>query len=141
MLGDDNSGKLGNGNTVDHSTIPLDVFDLTSGVKSVSTGARHACALTITGWVKCWGANDKGQLGNGNLTNSAKPVNVTDLTSGVIGIATGDNHSCARLSGGKLKCWGDNSQGQLGTGPGIYLIPTDVVGTPFTDKIFKGDFE
>src|SRR5687768_12033444 len=31
-------------------------------------------------------------------------------------IATGASHACALLTSGNVKCWGDNSYGQLGIG-------------------------
>jgi alpha-tubulin suppressor-like RCC1 family protein len=31
-------------------------------------------------------------------------------------IAVGDSHTCALLMKGKLRCWGGNEKGQLGTG-------------------------
>jgi alpha-tubulin suppressor-like RCC1 family protein len=38
---------------------------------------------------------------------------VTGINSAV-GIAAGDAHACALLTGGTVKCWGDNAFGQLG---------------------------
>ncbi len=31
-------------------------------------------------------------------------------------IAAGDLHTCARLQGGKLRCWGEGDLGRLGYG-------------------------
>jgi alpha-tubulin suppressor-like RCC1 family protein/Tol biopolymer transport system component len=121
-------GGLGDGTTEDSLT-PVDVVGLTSGVSAVSTGSGFACALVGDG-VKCWGINNFGQVGDGTCSlQSTTPVDVLGLTSGVAGIAAGDNHACAVLSDGTVKCWGLNSYGQLGNG--LYdpsCQPADVVG-------------
>ena len=36
--------------------------------------------------------------------------------SGATQIAAGQNHSCAVVAGGAMKCWGYNDIGQLGNG-------------------------
>jgi alpha-tubulin suppressor-like RCC1 family protein len=88
----------------------------------------HTCALTASGGVKCWGNNDNGQLGEGKAVAKDTPVDVIGLKSGVKAIAVGGYHSCALLTTGRAKCWGDNDQGQLGNGTTTdSLIPLDVM--------------
>lgn len=107
-------GGVGDGTTVSPRLTPVNVSGLTSGVSAISTGIRHSCALTTGGGVKCWGQNAYGQLGDGTTTDRTAPVNVSGLTSGVASISAGEQHSCARTTGGGAKCWGTNSNGQLG---------------------------
>ena len=43
-------------------------------IASVEAGAGHACAVTTTGAVKCWGLNIGGALGDGTTTTSLRCV-------------------------------------------------------------------
>ena len=108
-------GNLGNGTNTTFSARPVDVSDLTS-VAELALGDNSACALTTAGAVKCWGRNDAGQLGNGVAGNTTVPVAVSGLSSGVRAIRAGQYHYCAILDSGSMKCWGRNSEGQLGAG-------------------------
>src|SRR5262249_55067635 len=103
------------------------------------TPRGHACALKRGGAVRCWGANDAGQLGNGTLAGSAVPVSVAGLSSGVTAVAAGGGHTCALLTSGKVKCWGDNFFGQLGNGTRTSsALPVDVVGLEGVTAIAAG---
>jgi hypothetical protein len=90
---------------------------------AVALGDTHSCALLDDGAVKCWGANDKGQLGVGDtFARGAAAADMGDALPAVAlggvakAISAGAQHTCALLDGGTVKCWGFNDAGQLGQG-------------------------
>jgi alpha-tubulin suppressor-like RCC1 family protein len=107
--------------------LPVDLG--TGGTASaVSVGQYHSCAILTGGTVKCWGLNDKGQLGKGdvvtrgdNAGEMGDSLSTIDLGTGhtVKAMASGSNHSCAVLDTDQVKCWGDNANGQLGLGDNL----------------------
>ena len=125
-------GTLGLGNSIDRGDGPgemgdnLPVVNLGAGKTAVAIapGEAHACALLYDSNVKCWGRNDWGQLGLGdinvtrgdNLGEMGDNLPIVNLGSGkiAVAIALGGDHTCALLSDGTLKCWGANGGGQLG---------------------------
>jgi alpha-tubulin suppressor-like RCC1 family protein len=111
--GYNSSGQLGDSSTINRIT-PVDVTGLASGVSAIAAGMNHTCAILNTGAVKCWGANVNGQLGDNSTSNRTSPVDTTGLVSGASSITTGMRHTCALLSTGAVKCWGDNAYSQIG---------------------------
>jgi len=98
---------------------------------AIVAGDNYTCMLTTSGGVKCMGRNNYGQLGDGTTTDRTVPVDVQGLTRGVSALAAGENHTCALMMDGGVKCWGRNYFGQLGNGTTAYsLLPVDVKGLP-----------
>ena len=122
------NGQLGDGTTTDWTT-PVDVVGLSSGVQDIAAGWWHTCALLDSGGVKCWGSNSSGGLGDGTTENKTTPVDVSGLSSDAQAIAAGWDHTCALLTSGGVKCWGNNEYGQLGDGTtDDKTIPVNVFG-------------
>ncbi len=95
---------------------PNQVFAINSGVQAVSMGENYTCALVNDG-VQCWGYNAS-RLGRGvgNTDASVRtPGPVVGLSTEVQSIVTGKWHACAIVNDG-VKCWGNNTYGQLGDG-------------------------
>ena len=122
-------GQLGYGHTdnIGDDELPDSMGDVDLGlapgitVTQIAAGYGHTCALLSNGNVRCWGWNKYGQLGYGHTDvigddeNPSSVANV-DVEGTVTKITVIDQHSCALLAGGGLKCWGANFKGQLGYG-------------------------
>jgi hypothetical protein len=142
-------GALGNGSTVDETVdAPAAPVVGISDAVAVAAGHYASCALRRLGTVRCWGLNLQGNLGSGSLDSSTVPVEVvgiTDATAVVMSyeynggggggptLAVSDEpagaFACAIVTGGHVKCWGDNRSGALGNGTrDASAVPVDVVG-------------
>ena len=100
-------------------------------VISTSRNYDNACAVNSAGAVFCWGDNGYGQGGIGSPLDSLSPAPVIGLSSGIKGIASGDQHTCAVAISGTVQCWGENYAGQLGNGTTTRSsVPTTVAGLP-----------
>ncbi len=114
-------GQLGNG-TLKNSSIPVVVVAPKNGVSlsfsTVTTGGFHACGLTLSGNAYCWGANERGELGNYSTKDSSIPVAVVAPKGGKTlifsSISVGVSHACGLVANGEAYCWGSNGYGALG---------------------------
>lgn len=125
--GQNNFGQLGYGDTEnrgdDESIESLGYVSVGADVVAmdISTISFHACAVLMSGDLKCWGYNAFGQLGYGhtnNIGDDEYPSDVGTVPFGtqVLQIASGFRHTCALTGGQSIRCWGSNAFGQIGTG-------------------------
>ena len=112
---------------------PSPLAGLESGVADLADGGFHFCALISGGGVRCVGQNDRGQLGNGDVSwQEESAVDVVGLASGVLQVTAGYAHSCALKTSGEVWCWGEGDRAALGQ-PDQYddsSVPLQVQGLP-----------
>ena len=136
MWGGNFMSQLGDGTTIKKSN-PIEItnrFNLTSeeSIIQASLGGNHSSALTSTGRLFTWGGNDYGQLGDGTILNKYTPTDITsrfglNIDETIIQITSGDFHSAALTSTGRVFMWGRNSYGQLGDETIVdRYIPTEI---------------
>ena len=82
-------------------------------VKCVVLGDAHSAAITDDDCLYLWGANYRGQLGDGSEFERNTPVKIMN---NVECVSLGYNHSAAITKDGGLYLWGCNYYGQLGDG-------------------------
>ena len=124
-------GRLGYGNTKDVSD-PGSVgpVDLGSGhtAKAITAGAGHTCVIVDDGSVVCWGFGGSGRLGyadQSNVGDRQTPASAGSVDLGgrrAVAISAGQDHTCAILDNGNVRCWGRAEEGALGNGS------TDAIG-------------
>ena len=123
--GDNTYGQLGIGNT---NTIgdgagemgdSLSTVSLPTGrtATEITAGQDITCAILDNNDLICWGNNDYGQLGQGNTVDVDDPsgLSAISLGSNAQSVDAGVNSVCAVVSNA-VKCWGRNTEGQLGLG-------------------------
>jgi len=133
--GDNRMGQVGSGGCEWYRTRSKQVAAVDA--VSIAAGSDHVCAVRAGGEVVCWGSNSHGQIGNGLGGNAG---DLESLPAAVVGLpgpaqiaAAGAAHSCALLHDQSIWCWGDNSRGQLGLGPGGDLLPFSSVAVPLAE--------
>jgi alpha-tubulin suppressor-like RCC1 family protein len=114
------AGQLSDGTTT-NSSVPVEVV-LPGPVAQVFQGGSgpgngQTIAILENGTVWGWGDNDRGQLGTGTQTNAPRPVRI-HLPKGVtlVKVSSGGFASYGIDQSGRLWAWGDDRNGQLGTG-------------------------
>lgn len=137
-----NEGQLGYGNRnqIGDNEAPGSVGPVNLGTGRTATaitgGGNHTCALLDDGNVRCWGLGEFGQLGYGNTTSigdsedpgAAGPVNLAGQTAKAI--TAGAFHTCAILDNDSVRCWGLNTNGQLGYANTSAVVDPSQVASP-----------
>lgn len=151
--GDNEAGQLGIGTfglTPEQVGVALQVvgpdgLGFLTEVVDVVAGTAHTCALRQDGTVWCWGLNEFQQLGNGERTSSTSPVQVigldgSGLLEGVVSLESARNHTCARIAGSNLVCWGENNGEAITSDaePDVSPRPIDGMSNPIGAAVGGG---
>lgn len=141
--GRNDKGQLGDG-TTNYRFLPARVLlGERWGARAIASGPYHVCAiLRVLRRVRCWGANDWGQLGDGTTSSHrATPVLVGTNFRSVRAIAPGGGHTCAIGRRDRVLCWGWNIHGEVGDGTNTSprLQPVEVVGLGEATALAAGE--
>src|SRR5690606_39232122 len=95
-------------------------------------GDDFGCGVTEEARVWCWGANLRGQLGDGNApSGSHRPVRVAlDPEVHAVAITAGSHHACVLSDEGRAFYWDDNQSGGLGAGTEAIFSDTPLASAP-----------
>ena len=125
QLGVGHNQHVGMNNEEMVNIMAVDIGDEYKAI-SVSAGRFYTCAILENKSVKCWGKNNHGQLGQGHketlgdepheMGENLKSVNLGPEAKVIQVSSGGYQHTCALLANYSVKCWGDNTHGQLGQG-------------------------
>ncbi len=146
--GRNEQGELGDSATKATATPTLIAAKFAGQLVHTASQFDFSCAIRQDGVLYCWGANCYGQLGIDSTTEqcgtpampcSTRPKPVPGI-SGWKAVSAMFNHSCAISASGGMMCWGENNQGQLGTGEdgGRSEKPAAVSGTTTYKAVTAG---
>ena len=111
-------GALGDGEP-DFPTVPQPTpVAVLGGIQfhQLSAGSFVTCGVTPDFRAYCWGDNERGEVGDGSLTNRLVPVAVAGGLR-FRQIETNFSHTCGvSYPDNRAYCWGWNANGELGDG-------------------------
>jgi alpha-tubulin suppressor-like RCC1 family protein len=132
--GNNGAGEVGSGSAGGVTVLPVPVVGagLPPGWLAVAAGNDFACAIGTDHSLWCWGQAAYDSLGSGTgdggPTPTAVPVDDGSDAGAWQQVAAGGESACAIAGGGKLRCWGLGTDGQLGddnTNPAVAPTPVD----------------
>jgi hypothetical protein len=139
--GSNERGQLGIGTTSLLEPRPHQLVGL-EGVTELALGASHTCALLADKSVRCWGDNQRAQLGQqASVQPALSPQPVGDGLLRAEHIVAGGRHTCAvRAIENDVVCWGDNEKHQISSaGVTTFATPESVVPFSGTADVAAGD--
>lgn len=104
-------------------------------VKDIAAGYDFSMALAEDGSIWAWGANGRGQLGDGTNTPRPFPAQASSVLSGITAISAGYQHAMALDSQGRVWVWGYGGNGVLGQGAYEDLSTPIKMGGPVSNIV------
>jgi len=122
----DGRGALWCWGTLGKDSLPT-AIPLPGPARKVVIGHDHACALLDSGKLRCLGAGDAGQLGDGTGVSSDEPIApLGDQT--YVDVAALHSATCAVTANGALQCWGERRAGLDADGAALAPTPVAIAG-------------
>lgn len=122
-----NSYQLGISEDLDESNLPIKIDHLPDGFQDevsfqlIHSSYTNSCGIDLENRLWCWGKDENGKLGNGEISITRKLTQVENQPLGpeqiplrFIDVKQGYNFSCAISTHNEVWCWGFDGQGQLG---------------------------
>ncbi|MEM6954877.1 MAG: hypothetical protein AAF411_02560 [Myxococcota bacterium] len=106
--------------------------------RQVDPGRVHACGLTMSGAIYCWGRNDEGQVGLEPSATVELPNRISDETDWTA-IFAGRNQSCAVNAVGEIWCLGSAREFTNGRDDDDPLHELRRISSLQTSEVFFGD--
>ncbi|WP_300406131.1 hypothetical protein [Nocardioides sp.] len=149
--GNGDNGRLGYGDLLDVGDGQVEGYETPEKVGDVPVGGpataiaaagAFTCAVLESGGTRCWGWGLYGRtgyamtddIGGGVTPGFETPADAGDLDLGGTALTvSGENHACAVLAGGTLRCWGHGNAGKLGYGVPVVAIGDDETPASFGD--------
>jgi alpha-tubulin suppressor-like RCC1 family protein len=138
--GRNHNSQLGINNAT-YQSMPVAIGGLTN-VASLAAGGMTTCAVTTTGALWCWGANNG--FGSGAFNVPRQVLGLPPIAQ--VAISTNDlifsaTHACAVATDGSVWCWGFNNRSQLGvTGMMNSATPVRAMLASPAQQVAIGDY-
>lgn len=126
-------GRVGVGDTVNPTawfTTPVKVHGNLKFIQ-LTAGRRFTCGVTVDHDAYCWGANQQAYspLGDGVVNVHRWAPHPVEGGHKFASLGAGKYHTCGLTIDGDAYCWGNGTNGRLGTGNSDHVtVPTKVVG-------------
>lgn len=128
-FGGNTYSQLGNRNDTLQET-PDRVFSYSisnADFLDIASGNYVSCANNAQGFLWCWGRGYLGQLGSYVSDADTPSLVAMDMYGDRFSsVSIGYDHTCALTETGKVYCWGQNNQGQLGSIIGDRFTPVEI---------------